>query len=118
MSFETLNKQNLVALIDYVKEHKATKNNTIKYIAAMRLILIGKGHSSSDRDRINPENHYEGTLHLTIDTKKKKSVIFLVENYKVNGDEKTQYKGGMRELEGAIEDALEGTGWKHEVQWM
>jgi hypothetical protein len=107
--YQQRNSQNMQALISYARERPNPAGNTIEYKQAGRAVLLGKGHSAHDIEQIEGTGGdwvYSGRIAIELDKTKRvlqkteKKVIFRIS---------PQKKGGMRELEVAITEAVAGT---------
>jgi hypothetical protein len=111
---DVTNSQNLQALIDYIQGHGATTRTRIGYVQAGRFVLLGKGHSKTDTSQINDDDHYEGTLSLSIN---KNQLTIDIDGSLVQGGQKSKQNTSRSELETAIKKALAGMKWQPRLQW-
>jgi len=116
MDHQQRNSENLQALIDYAAGHPDPVKNTIGYIQAAQFVLLGKGHSASDIQRIaSVQGDWKAKGKIAIEINKTKKETKLV--FRIDPEEKHV----MHELEVAIEAAVAGTnmnGAKIETSWL
>ncbi len=119
--YEMRNRDNMQSLLDYIRGGSAA-HNSIEYLQAGKVVLLGKGHDPIDVQRVKDatgSGTYSGKLKLY--TNKIKKVFQPTEHklvvYIFPDDGR---KGAMAELESAIQEATVGTfveGWPIEYQW-
>jgi hypothetical protein len=108
MAYKDTNKKNLQALIEFIQT-KPGNANTIEYIAAGNVALLGKGHVKADLDRFNPDDCYKGKIAISIVKDKKDKVTklsFTIEGKKYYGGQVTKQSGGRGELEAEIKASV------------
>jgi hypothetical protein len=96
--FEQRNSSNLKALIEQGGDPMV---DTIGYIQARQLVLIGGGHNEADIDRVargSSAAKHAGRLGVQLDKQGKKLIVY------VHSNQKTE----RGELEEAVERAVEG----------
>jgi uncharacterized protein VirK/YbjX len=111
MSYQETNKKNFQALIDFIQT-KPGSANSIDYIAAGRMALLGKGHAKADQDSFNPDDCYKGKISLSIAKDKKEKVTmlsFTIQGKKYYAGKVSEQNGGRSELETAIKAAVPTT---------
>ncbi|OQW75612.1 MAG: hypothetical protein BVN35_08150 [Proteobacteria bacterium ST_bin11] len=107
MSYEQTNKENLTALIDYVNS-KQQAHNSIGYIAAGPVALLGKGHAQAVVSSFNPDDCYKGKISVSL-LKEKNTIAeltFVIIGELHKGGKIVPQTGGRGELEAAIHAAL------------
>jgi hypothetical protein len=62
-----------------------------------------------------PDDHYAGTLSLSLNNAQ---LTMLIEGYLIQSGDKEVQISGRSELEGAIQQALSGTGWVPTFHWI
>jgi hypothetical protein len=113
MSYKDTNKVNLQALINSVQTNPGGANS-LDYISARQVALLGKGHLKADKDRFSSDDCYKGTISLSLvkTTGKKVTKVtklsFLIEGHKHDHEKVTKQTTGRAELQSAIKAAIEG----------
>ena len=121
MDFQKLNVQNMQAVIDFARQHPDRAAPTIGYMQAAQVVLLVKGHSLSDGDRIESVQgdwKAKGKIAVEIEIETQK-IEKTKKKVQPPPEEKLIFKiapevrSSLRELENAVEAAVAGTTMKN-----
>ncbi len=106
------NSKNMQALLDFLSQNPNSQANTIGYIQASWMVLLGKGHDQADVARVEAASG---------DWKHKGALIVRIGQGRLIVRIAPDRKGSMGELETAIKAAVDGTtrfkGWPITFEW-